>query len=89
MSKPEIRYSDMGTCLIGRGADVYLRDHPSVKLPEGGAWVTTSEVLGFVRQTMNGPVFETRNTIYLPYPADGTLPVRKTWDFLNATEKQS
>lgn len=70
LTKPEIRYADLGKCAKGESARVFLREHPQVKLPEGGQWVYTSAVLGFIRHTFNGPVFETLNSIYLPYPAD-------------------
>ena len=75
LSKPQIRYADLGNCLIGRRADVFVRTHPSVpRIPVGGAWITTSEVLGFLRHEANGPVFETRNSIYRPEETDETLP---------------
>lgn len=79
LTKPEIRYVDLGNCRKGESADVCLRagEHPHEyrfgALPgtDGGTiWVKTSAVLGFIRHTFNGPVFETRNSIYLPYPAD-------------------
>ena len=72
--KPQIRYADIGDCHIGASAFIFLKKHPSLPLPEGGEWVYTSEVLGFLRHEANGPVFETRNSIYKPEETDETLP---------------
>jgi hypothetical protein len=73
--KPEIRYSDVGTCLTHRPADVFVKAHPNVaRIPLGGCWIKTSSVLRIIRHEANGPVFETLNSIYRPDETDETLP---------------
>jgi hypothetical protein len=72
--KPQVQYADIGDCRIGENAYVFLKQHPSLPLPVGGTWVHTSEVLGFIRHEANGPVFETRNSIYRPAETDESLP---------------
>jgi hypothetical protein len=70
MSKPHVRYADLGRCTIGGSAWVFVCDHPRCK----SGWKTTSEVLGIIERLPNGPVFETLNTIYHPAPTDETFP---------------
>lgn len=99
--KNKIEYSDLGTCVIGKRAHVFLRQHPTVKLPEGGTWVFTSAVLGFLKTGSNGPIFETMNSIYTPFTPESngafhqtmkdpearkTSHARRTWGFV---EQQS
>lgn len=64
--KTKIEYSDLGTCVIGKRAYVFLRQHPKLKLPAGGTWVFTSNVLGFLKAGSNGPTFETMDSVYAP-----------------------
>lgn len=92
--KPEVRYIDLGNCLLGESADVKLESHHSCILP-GPCWVHTSKVLRFIRATLSGPVFETQNTIYTPAPVETKERshqivsemekprARQTWGFLN------
>ena len=70
--KPEIEYADLMKCVIGYPAIVYTVDHPNLATKH--QWRKTSPVLGFLRHEANGPVFETRNSIYKPEETDETLP---------------
>jgi hypothetical protein len=76
--KPEIPYSDLGKCVIGARADVFVKYHPHAQIPVGGAWIKTTKVERIVRHTFNGPVFETQNSKYTPFPADATGEVHET-----------
>jgi hypothetical protein len=73
MDKPKIQYSDLGRCLVGECASVFLRAHPHLIIKEGGEWVTTSRVQS-LRPTANGPIFVTLNSIYLPLDAHFSDP---------------
>jgi hypothetical protein len=61
--KPRVRYSDLGHCKLGEEAKVIPVDHPRTSL--NGGWTTTTVVQHIQPQT-EGPVFETRNTVYVP-----------------------
>ena len=75
-TKPRIHYSDLGKLEVGRAALVIPVDHPMACA--NFHWVTTSRVLGVLYQAPGGPVFETRNSIYLPAETDETAPVSQT-----------
>ena len=70
--KPEIEYANLARCVIGHEAIVYTVEHP--RLVTKYRWRITSPVLRFIRHEANGPVFETRNSIYRPEETDETLP---------------
>lgn len=87
--KNKIEYSDLGTCVVGKRAHVFLHQHPTVKLPEGGTWVFTSVVLGFQKHTANGPVFETVNSVYTPFITESNGAFHQTMKDLEAPRKTS
>lgn len=63
--KPEIRYTDLGECVIGRPALVFTQEHHTLTTKD--KWRETSPVVAIAPMMLNGPVFETENTIYLPH----------------------
>lgn len=65
MSKPKVRYADVGFVAPGFSATVRPLDHPS-DLVSNKTWVRTTPVQKILYHSSNGPVFETLNTIYLP-----------------------
>ena len=70
--KPVVKYSDLSKCVIGHRAIVYTAEHSRLATKYKGR--ITSPVLRFIRHEANGPVFETRNSIYRPEETDETLP---------------
>ena len=70
--KPEVEYADLMKCVIGYPAIVYTVDHPNLTTKH--KWRKTSPVVRITQHTPNGPVFETRNSIYKPEETDETLP---------------
>lgn len=64
MSKPKVRYADVGFVTPGFSATVLPLDHPSDTV-SNTTWARTSPVQKILYQSSNGPVFETLNTIYL------------------------
>lgn len=73
--KPRVRYADVGPVVEGRAASCIPVDHPNFEI--NNKWILTTPVLKVIRQA-NGPVFETRNTIYWPAETDESLPKLKT-----------
>jgi len=71
--KPEIYYVDIAKCVLNQRANVLLREHHRLQF-SGLAWVETSRVVRLIRKTPEGPVFETLNSIYAPYPAEAPNP---------------
>lgn len=65
MSKPKVRYIDVGFVTVGDSALVLPLDHPSDTV-SNTTWARTSPVQKILYQASNGPVFETLNTVYLP-----------------------
>jgi hypothetical protein len=65
--KPRVQYSDLGYCKLGEEAKVWPLNHPVPRL--NGAWVTTT-LVQHIQPTSEGPVFETRNTVYMPVPQE-------------------
>lgn len=65
--KPIVQYIDLGFCVLGCPADVKPYDHPNQALNR--TWVRTTHVRALC-WTPDGPAFETRNTRYVPYPAE-------------------
>lgn len=61
-SKRRVTYTDLARCEVGHSAQVYIRSQ---------GWFRTTKVIEIVPHC-DGPVFETRNSIYWPAPTDGT-----------------
>ena len=68
--KRRITYTDLAYCKEGEGARVYIRNN---------GWFRTTPVIEIVPHC-DGPVFETKNSIYWPAPTDGS-PVDVYYQF--------
>lgn len=60
--KRKVTYTDLAFCEEGQSARVYIK---------GQGWFRTTKVIEIVPHC-DGPVFETRNSIYWPAPTDGS-----------------
>lgn len=85
--KTKIEYSDLGTCILGKRARVFLRHHPNLTLPDGGAWVITSSVIKFLSHSALGPVFETHGSIYQPFKVETILECHEALKEMEAARK--
>jgi hypothetical protein len=74
MNKPRVKYVDCMPVQTDDSATVYTRDHYKPKL---SGWIRTSNVKSIVF-TPNGPVFETRNTVYEPYTVEDPTLTQET-----------
>lgn len=61
-AKRRVIYVDLARCEVGERAQVYIK---------GQGWFSTSPVVEIMPHC-DGPVFETRNSIYWPAPTDGS-----------------
>ena len=68
MSKPLVKYADLGFCVVGCPASVIPLNHPDPRV-RNYRWATTSKVQSLT-WTPYGPRFETTHSIYVP--EDGT-----------------
>jgi hypothetical protein len=69
--KPEVLYVDLHTCDVGQPARVQIRRHWKLMWPfNSPVWISTTKVVTILRTTPDGPVFETANSTYKPYPVD-------------------
>ncbi len=64
-TKPRVHYTEIDSCRLGDHAHCFVIDHPKLA-PE---WVYTSRVEHIARDGRE-PIFETRNSIYLPAERD-------------------
>ncbi len=60
-TKPRVHYTEIDSCRLGDHAYCFVIDHPRLA-PE---WIYTSRVEHIARDGRE-PIFETRNSIYLP-----------------------
>ena len=61
-----VHYSDLGFCVVGCPADVMPLDHPNVPR---GQWARTTPIVT-MEWTAQGPLFTTRNNLYVPCDPD-------------------
>lgn len=89
MGKPAIYYSDINPRVtVGARAWVYASEHHTLRLRNSGDWIHTSTVQAVLRDTPNGPVFETYNTIYSPVSTDDSGPLAEVLQVVaDATRK--
>jgi hypothetical protein len=74
MNKPRVKYVDCMPPQLFHTVWVYTRNHYR---PQLHGWVRTSQVQSIVA-TPNGPVFETRNTVYEPYTVEDPTLTQET-----------
>ena len=67
MNKPRVRYIDAAGVKIGQSASVYTEEHMRLR-----GWLRTTSVLN-IKESGDGPIFETRNTIYEPHSDEQLL----------------
>lgn len=70
--KKQVKYIELGRCVLGESALVRPLDHPGWMVTNG-AWVQTSPVQK-IEPVSAGLRFETLNTVYVPVGLEETPP---------------